>query len=126
MVFDTSTKNCSLTEYSHTLDVIKDFVSDKLGIPKALLTGLTKIEDDVAVAGLDTYTFYEDYSLEFQISNLEDFQAASYVTPESLQVKQLLKSIFSRRERQKLLVKSNTLGHLTRVALTKRWFEENQ
>jgi hypothetical protein len=109
-------------EYYRTLERIKNFVSGKLGIDKSLLTESIKIEDDVGIGDLDTYTFYENFFDEFEIVNPDEFDINKYVTPDN-QIVNLIKGIFSKRHREKLNVKTTTLKHLTEVAMAKKWFE---
>lgn len=109
-----------MPEYEQMLNVLKDFVAAKLGVDRAELTAETRIEDDVSIAGLDTYIFYENYFSTFGISNPDDFPVDEYVTSE-IPLRHLLLGIFSKNERQKVHPKHTTLGHLTRVALTKKW-----
>ena len=107
------------------LDAIKDFVSLKLGIKKSLLTEQTKIEDDVCIAGLDTWTFYEYFFTEFEISNPPDFDLDRYASPEMvLDLKKLFKQLLSKSYRERTRRKNVTLKHLAVVALTKKWTEE--
>lgn len=112
------------SDYQEMLEAVKSFVSVKLGASDRELSENTKIEEEFGIAGLDTIAFYENFFDEFHIVNPEDFNAIIYVTSENLELGRFIKSIFYKTEREKLRGKDATIGHLARVALMKRWFEE--
>ena len=109
------------SEYEHMLDVLKNFVAGELGVNRTALTAETRIEEDVSIAGLDTYIFYENYFSTFSISNPDDFPVAEYVTSEN-PWRHAIPLLFSKKARLKYKTKDVTLGHLAHVALLKRWF----
>lgn len=92
----------------------------ELGVDRAALTVETRIEEDVSIAGLDTYMFYENYFSTFGISNPDDFPVDEYVTSEN-PWKYLIPMLFSKKARQKYKTKDVTLGRLAHVALLKKW-----
>jgi len=100
-----------------------DFITRKLGIDKSELTDKTTIEDDVGLAELDTYIFYDDFFVEFEISNPKDFNVDEYVSPTIYSPFLILKGIFSKKARNKMKSKSTTIEHLTKVAMEKKWRE---
>ncbi len=93
------------------LDRVIEFASHRLGIPKGKITPYSKIENDFGMAGLDTISFYEAFFAEFGVTNPEEFPVNDYVTSENF-------SFSFKRP------KSLTIGHLAKVAESKRWFEE--
>ncbi len=109
-----------MPEYEHMLNVLKDFVVEKTGVNRTELTAETRIEEDISIAGLDTYIFYEDYFSTFNISNPEDFPVDEYVTSEN-PWQHIIPMLFSKKARQKYRTKDVTIGHLVQVALLKKW-----
>jgi|GEM_PF-6128923 len=103
------------------LEAVKSFVERKVGINKAELNESTRIEEDVSIAGLDTHTLYNDFFAEFGIANPEEFPVDEYVTSENA-LRDILKALFSRKGRPELRPRETTIGHLTQVALAKKWF----
>jgi Protein of unknown function (DUF1493) len=112
------------TDYYKVLQRVIALVSDKTGIEESELNENTKIEEDVGLAGLDTLEFYEEFFTTFQINNPQDFDSNKYISPENIDLFSVIKSIFSKKARQKFNLKNNTVEHLTNVALKKRWYEE--
>lgn len=113
------------SKYISMLQKVIAFTSEFMGIDQDQLSEHTKIESDVGMAGLDTILFYEAFFTAFKISNPQDFNADLYVTPEVLQPRLLLKSVFSKKARSQLKIRDITLKHLAEVALKREWFEEN-
>ena len=105
---------------------VKEFVSSRLRVPMDKITMKSKIESDFAMAGLDTISFYEDFFQEFEIKNPEDFELDRYVTSENLEIGLMIKSIFSKSDRQKLEVEEVSIEHLVKVAEAKCWIEERK
>lgn len=103
---------------------VKLFISIKLGIPIDEIHKESKIEADFGLAGLDTMLFYDTFFTEFDIVNPEDFDLDEYVTPDVPNFRLLIKSFFSKAAREKMRVKTVSVGHLVRVAEARKWFEE--
>ena len=105
-----------------------DFVTNNTGVAKAKINLDSKIESDFGMAGLDTISFYEDFFMEFEIKNPEDFILDNYVTSEGLSNLNLIlifKSIFSKTAREQLRIKEVSIRHLVKVAESKYWVEES-
>ena len=103
------------------LELVKAFVSKKLGVPIYQIHEETTIESDLRIIGLDTISFFEEFFNEFKIENPEDFKTDLYVTPEVFDPIGAVRSLISKEYRDKHKIKEVSISHLVMVAELRRW-----
>ena len=99
------------------------FTSKRLGISDKDIHSHTTIESDLGMAGLDTLEFFSEFFEVFGVENPEDFNADKYVTPENLDPVRAIRSLISKRFRERHLIQEVTIQHLARVAEQKCWID---
>lgn len=105
---------------------LKEFLVRKIGVSSEKLTPASRLSEDLGCAGLDAVTLFNDFFLEFDIKNIEEFDADLHIDFSVDFVQRplsRLKNLFN-KNRWKYLRPDVTLGHLEKVIESGKWQNE--
>jgi hypothetical protein len=103
---------------------VKKFVSKSVGIDQSKIKLSDRVEASFGLGGLDTVSFFEEFFIEFNIINPQDFNIELHAADEGMaNIFLVIKAVFSKNIRRKLKKHDVTIEHLIKVAELKNWIE---
>lgn len=106
------------------IEEVKKFVSQSVGIDQTKIKLSDRVEESFGLGGLDTVSFFEEFFIEFNIINPQDFNIEVHAADEGMaNIFLVIKAFFSKEARQKFKKYDVTIEHLVKVAELKRWIE---
>jgi hypothetical protein len=105
---------------------LTDFIIKNTHLKAGEIRPELRLAEDIGYYGLDAISFFESFFSEFDIKDIESFDADLHIdgsvdfSPRPLN---WLKKIFD-KDRQKYLKPDVTLGHLNKVVEKGSWFSE--